>query len=550
MIASLIRRSVAFHPATLVSVILASALLFGHSPRRVIQLLALALPGVCLLLLPIRSRAWLLGRALFVWAWATVFAADGLVRGYFTFSYDAAPKSSMVLTALANTGARESLEYLHMNSPVLCAWLGVLLVTTIALAASLRPTERQSQPGIPHGKKHLHYTLAAMCLVLAVAAYATPAWRKLHPAIYWAGWAEQVHAAREDSSDRSLSLSRSMSLAQGIRPQLIARTTTTVLFVISDSINRDNLSLYGYPRDTTPALSALKAKLGDNMLIIQNAWATRPSTVPALRDIFYFGAQAKSSSPHVLAIAEAVGFRTWWISNHDDFGIAQEHAQFADEARMLSRVPGRSAASLVENVIDDVKAALAHPAERKLIVVHLMGAHPHYSYRYPQNANPFISTSDSVDRDLRARGVWWWVRRLRKHYDAAILYHDAVVAQLLKQTIANSSARRAWLYVSDHGQEVGHQLNRAGHSATTAAGFRIPTMIWESNPRRAEARHIEASPLRLDWIGWTLMSLLGIAWQDFECTRDILHTDYLWHPPRIGARITSFTDSPRVPAQN
>ncbi len=94
---------------------------------------------------------------------------------------------------------------------------------------------------------------------------------------------------------------------------------------------------------------------------------------------------------------------------------------------------------LYAQLADEVGLALRDPAPRKLVVVHLMGAHPHYRVRHPDGANPFAGIDDAFER-----------------------------------------GRGAWMYLSDHGQEVGHELDRAGHSATTAAGYRIPALLWRS----------------------------------------------------------------------
>jgi len=55
-------------------------------------------------------------------------------------------------------------------------------------------------------------------------------------------------------------------------------------------------------------------------------------------------------------------------------------------------------------------------------------------------------------------------------YDAALLYHDFVVSETLQLTrrAGRPGDYRAWMYLSDHGQEVGHVSDRAGHSPTTA----------------------------------------------------------------------------------
>src|SRR5256885_9979879 len=86
-------------------------------------------------------------------------------------------------------------------------------------------------------------------------------------------------------------------------------------------------------------------------------------------------------------------------------------------------------------------------------------------------------TTDDVDREMEAKHRSFWVRGFREQYDAALLYHDSVIAKTLDlmKTSESSSDYQAWMYLSDHGQEVGHLLNKVGHSPSTESGYRIPT---------------------------------------------------------------------------
>ena len=69
------------------------------------------------------------------------------------------------------------------------------------------------------------------------------------------------------------------------------------------------------------------------------------------------------------------------------------------------------------------------------------------------------------------------VRSLRNDYDSAIHYHDAVVSATLDLTRQHGK-KAAWVYFSDHGQEVGHVGEHVGHSAWTADGYRVPVLLW------------------------------------------------------------------------
>ncbi|QNB00552.1 sulfatase-like hydrolase/transferase [Massilia sp. Se16.2.3] len=181
------------------------------------------------------------------------------------------------------------------------------------------------------------------------------------------------------------------------------------------------------------------------------------------------------------------------------------------------------------------RAALADPAPRKLIVLHMLGLHPHYRMRHPAGLEPFAGASDGVDARLRAAGRPAWLRELRNDYDSAVRYHDSTVAATLDLS-RQASGKQVWVYLSDHGQEVGHTIDRAGHSATTPDGYRIPLMLWSSFDRAAPAQGLSA-PVRGDWLGYSLTRLLGIDWRGAEPKRDVLDRRYRWQAPSLPLKI-------------
>ena len=518
---------------------LLTVFVLGHDGRRIAQLMALALPAVVLLLWPIRSPGWHRLRIGFVWLWAMGFVVDGVVRAFLQEAYHAAPGSSFVQSAAANTNHREISEYLLMHGHTLLAWSGLMLAAGLIFARFARHAARVATPWP-------RWTVATLSLLLLVGgmAYLNKPWRRLHPVLFWTQWSESVHALRAGWADSQKERAAVLARARSAAPIVTQPGPTTLVLVIADSINRDNMSLYGYGRATTPQLKAHKAQLKEQMLVMRNAWSVDASTLPSLHNIMKFGEPDVKEPQHILALAHSAGYKIWWMSNHDDMAIEQQHARLADVVEIVNRMPGRAGASLDGELLDDVQEALEDPVERKLIVVHLMGAHPHYSLRFPQGANPFDDKSDAVDEVLARSGRSARVRRFRQEYDAALLYHDFVVAETLQLTrsIGRKDEHRAWMYLSDHGQEVGHTGDNAGHSPQTASGYRIPTVIWRNAALRPHGVEAEAHPFRADWAGWTIANLLHLSWKREHTGRDAIEGDYRWQAPVLPMEVKSFKD--------
>lgn len=525
--------------SAVVGATLSALIVLGHDGRRVAQLFVLGLPLLAWMLWPVRSAAVHRLRTMVVWAVAMAFAFDGVARAYLLDAYQAAPNSSLVLGAAANTNGRETAEYLSMHWRAVAVW-GVSLV----LAGWV--FWRQARRGARAGPAWPRWTigLLVLALIVAAAAHASKPWRRLHPLVFWADWGASVQAQRADWSDQQRLRDQALVRARAAGPLVTRPGPSTVVLVITDSINRDNMALYGYGRATTPRLLAHKKLLGDDMLVLRNAWSVDASTVPALRNLFGFGTPASESPQHLIALARAAGYKVWWMSNHDDIAIEQEHAQLADVVEMVNRTPGRAGASLDGELLDCVQEALDDPAERKLVVVHLMGAHPHYSLRFPEGANPFDDDVDAVEAGLVKNGRSSWVRRFRQAYDAALLYHDFVVSETLQMTRRGGAddAYRAWIYLSDHGQEVGHVSDRAGHSPTTASGYRIPAVVWRNQPGRTLPPEVQSMPFRADWAGWTIADLLHLHWPGALPDRNALSESYRWQAPVLPVEVKSFSD--------
>ncbi|SDP68829.1 heptose-I-phosphate ethanolaminephosphotransferase [Rhodoferax sp. OV413] len=529
---------------TLLAAVLLACIALGHEGRRVAQLALLAAPMLVWLAWPVHSAGVHRTRTAAVWLWAVAFALDGIVRGYLQHTYQAAPEGALVLGSAANSNARESAEYFSTQWRTMALWAALALGFSVLAGWCAMHGARRPADSPQAGQSRWVLAMACVLLLACTLGYASKPWRRLHPVLFWPNWVQSLQTLRGQWSDQQHTRDRALQRAQAAAPTLTQTGPATVVLVITDSINRDNLALYGYGRPTTPQLLAQQAQLGNQMLVLRNAWSVDASTLPAMRNMLNFG-QPESDDPlHLLALARAAGYKVWWISNHDDMAIEQKHGRLADVVDMVNRTPGRASASLDSELLDCVQEALQDPAERKLVVVHLMGAHPHYSLRFPDGANPFQGSKDGVETDLIQAGRSAWVRKFRREYDAAVLYHDSIVAELLQMTRDTGAPQtyRAWMYLSDHGQEVGHVNDYAGHSPSTPAGYRIPAIIWRNQPPTPPSADLATRPFRADWAAWTLADLLNIQWTGQTLSRDVLAPGYQWQAPVLPVEVGSFAD--------
>lgn len=505
-----------------------SALVLAYDGKRLFQVLVLALPVGLSLCWPHRHTGWRALHAVIVGLLGFAFIADAAVRCFLQEVYGASPASAMVLAAVANTTPQEVTEFMAMYGHHVWPWALWVFMSWVLLVTSLLGWWFQPWP-----RPKVHgWRLGVVCVLLAlvVLSLVSKPWRHHHPLVFWTGWMADVSKLRAQWADFGVQRQRLVAHAHQHRPALSPAGPDTLVLVIGESINREHLSLYGYPRDTTPQLVRRHQSENPRLGVFRHAWSVDASTIAALRHFFYMG-QTHNTQPHLLALAKAAGYRTWWVSNHDDLAIEQEHAQLADSVHMLNKIPGRSGRSMDERTLPVLEAALKDPTPRKLIVLHLLGAHPHYQLRHPHETGPFHNVQDEIDQSLKAKGRSSRVRGLRNDYDSAVHYHDTVVAATLDLTRQHGQ-KAAWVYFSDHGQEVGHAGEHVGHSAVTADGYRVPVLLW-GDAIEALSTSSFLQPVRTDWLGYTVLRLLGIDWWGHVPQHDVLDPRYQWQPPAL-----------------
>lgn len=238
--------------------------------------------------------------------------------------------------------------------------------------------------------------------------------------------------------------------------------------------------------------------------------------------------EAWTRQPDVVMLAKEAGYRTYWISNQvPNDGWLGLVANRADEQVFINKGYGRGENNVDGNLLPAFDAALASDAPKKLIVVHLLGAHPTYDMRYPEDFARFDNTDDAVMASLAAQGRSLWVRHLRNDYDNAIAYNDFVVSSLIRKTMAaNAQTDASLLFSSDHAQEVGHTRNHAGQSAADASGYEIPMVVWTRNGERhadtPTQSALEARPYQTDRLEHTLLGMLGVDTSYYNAADDLL----------------------------
>lgn len=339
-----------------------------------------------------------------------------------------------------------------------------------------------------------------------------------------------------------LSSNRSVKPLQGfsIDP---ARAPQTVVLVLGESTNRQRMSLYGYSRKTTPKLDAIRNEL----VVFNDVITPRPYTIEALQQILSFSdnsdPQAFFSQPTLLNMMKQAGYEITWITNQQTQTrrntLLTTLSQLADHQVYLNNNRSQNASQYDGAVIEPFLHQLHSNAPKKFIVIHLLGTHRKYDYRYPPSYASF-SGRDNLPEWVSDRNIGEY-----NSYDNAILYNDHVVSEIING-LKQVDDKSLMIYFSDHGEEVydyaANQFCGRNEGAPTPAMYTVPFITWSStNWTDSTGQTVDTSwkaaqdrPfLNTDFIH-TLPDMIGITFTSLDTSKSLVSENFVEQPRWIG----------------
>ncbi|WP_313109519.1 phosphoethanolamine transferase CptA [Atlantibacter sp.] len=306
----------------------------------------------------------------------------------------------------------------------------------------------------------------------------------------------------------------------------------TLVLVIGESTQRGRMSLYGYSRDTTPELKALRDS-DPNLTVFNNVVTSRPYTIEILQQALTFANEQHPdqylTKPSLMNMMKQAGYKTFWITNQQTMTARNTmltvFSKQTDVQYYMNQQRTQSAREYDTNVLAPFKTVLADPAPKKFIIVHLLGTHLKYKFRYPENWGKFDGNHDGVPTGLSEEQ-----QEAYNDYDNANLFNDHVVSTLIKDFKA-TDPNGFMLYFSDHGEEVydtpPHNIQGRNEAQPTRPMYTIPFIVWTSsrwqanhplNMRADADRKYSSSELIHTW-----SDLAGLRYDGFDPTRSLVN---------------------------
>jgi heptose-I-phosphate ethanolaminephosphotransferase len=250
-----------------------------------------------------------------------------------------------------------------------------------------------------------------------------------------------------------------------------------VIIIIGESLNKEMMSLYGYPENTTPELIKLTndSTLG-RTYYFTNVISPEVTTVPSLRKVLT-NINNHNNLPFEKAVTlvdlfRKAGYETFWISNqafigeHDTpnavISSTAEHSYFLSSQNSIKNENADSGNYFdgeLLNVFNDFSQRKTTKT-KQVYFIHLLGSHFYYNERYPKEFERFKPITNG-DQNC---------------YLNSVFYNDWVVSKFIKT--AQEKDFDLVCYFSDHGEDMEKQHNQENYTKSMSV---IPFIVYLSH---------------------------------------------------------------------
>ena len=298
----------------------------------------------------------------------------------------------------------------------------------------------------------------------------------------------------------------------------------TFIVIIGESLNKNHMSLYGYPRLTNPLLNKIKSEL----LVFRDVISSELQTLSSMKEILTFANHEHPDfyflKPSIIELFNLLGFKTYWIDNQYEISQNTSSGVYPKIARLSEEFFNLNFSEQDESVVKALKPIVNDSGvANKFIILHLMGSHLPYNIRYPSIYNKFKSYTDQTSKinGLLTNGQ----KQIINEYDNTVLYNDFVIASVI-DLMKNKNDFSYVLYFSDHGEEVFDNRIFAGRSFgnITPGMYQIPFILWVSDKYKTHGKSGVNlnNPYSIDDVIHTIMDLSFMHTPDYDSTRSVV----------------------------
>ena len=336
---------------------------------------------------------------------------------------------------------------------------------------------------------------------------------------------------------------------------------SNVVFIIGESLQRNFMSLYGYYLPTTPNLQALEQS--GNLIAFSDVVSPGAKTNDVLKYVLNFGnyeSEKKrpwSANLDIVNLARLANYETFWISNQERYGqwavASGASAQMTDHSDFTNQIPVYKYAYSLDEVMlpsiknfksgakrsplarkDESSAAEVNGTQKKdkFFILHLMGSHPSYEFRYPKSFAKF-SAAD-ISREPLDEGQ----KKELAHYLNTVAYNDFIVSEIYKIFASDNTLI---VYFSDHAQSLYQYRGKLIHGGINRFTLEIPLIFMASDKFKEQNADLWARiaaakdrPFLNDDLIHAIAEILEMTdLPEYDPARSVINADFNASRPRI-----------------
>lgn len=320
-----------------------------------------------------------------------------------------------------------------------------------------------------------------------------------------------------------------------------------IVLIIGESYNKHHAHVYEESYlPTTPNLDKLKSE--GSLVTFDDAVTPYNITSAVFRRMFstWDNCMGNNSSNSTLftAVFKKAGYNVHFVSNQFILNTSDVYDRFGGTIFNHSRLSDLQFTSrnkrdyeLDEGLLSEIPSTKTLLSSPTLLIVHFIGQHVEYEYRYPEGKGRFTAEDEKTTYGGTTG------KEITAHYDNSIHYNDMVVGKVLKM-IENTDA--VAIYLSDHGEEAydwrDHHMRSSETPDKNIARYQyeIPFMFYmtekyqSNHPDMVESIvRAKNKPFYSPDIHNVLFHLAGISHKDYLKQHDILSPDYDMKRKRI-----------------
>ena len=336
---------------------------------------------------------------------------------------------------------------------------------------------------------------------------------------------------------------------------------SNVVFIIGESLQRNFMSLYGYYLPTTPNLQALEQS--GNLIAFSDVVSPGAKTNDVLKYVLNFGNYESekqrpwSANLDIVNLARLANYETFWISNQERYGqwavASGASAHMTDHSDFTNQIPVYKYAYSLDEVMlpsiknfksgakksplarkDESSAAEVNGTQKKdkFFILHLMGSHPSYEFRYPKSFTKF-SAADISREPLDEKQ-----KKELAHYLNTVAYNDFIVSEIYKIFADDNTLI---VYFSDHAQSLYQYRGKLIHGGINRFTLEIPLIFMASDKFKEQNADLWARiaaaknrPFLNDDLIHAIAEILEMTdLPEYDPARSVINADFNASRPRI-----------------